>query len=162
MRFCTVFAAVFLGCAFQSYGAEQADSKTAASRERGRLVGTWECVSERPPAGIRIVKHFTPTHFTCVHYDRATNVPKVTIGGTWTRDGDVYKEKIDFASDGHKHLRNKEFAFSMELTRGEFKLKAAKGSGIVVNETWKKVKAEDATAKPAGPTGAGPQADAIP
>ncbi len=160
MRSSAVIAAVILGCAFQSYGAEQADSKSAARQQKRRLVGTWECVSEHPPAGIRIVKHFTPTHFTCVHYDRGTNVPKVTIGGTWTREGDVYTEKVDFASDGHKHLRGKSFAFTLEPARGEFKLKAAKGSGIVVNETWKKVTAQDAPAN--APTGARPQADAIP
>jgi hypothetical protein len=160
MRRIAVLSALVLLPAVVISAAEPAKSKKEAGKETRRLVGTWECVSERPPAGVRIVKHFTPTHFTCVHYDRATNVPKVTIGGTWTREGDNYKEKVDFATDGHKHLRGKEFAFTLVLTRGEFQLKAAKGSGIVVNETWKKVKAQDASANAAGPTGARP--DAVP
>jgi hypothetical protein len=58
------------------------------------LVGTWDCISLRLPAGYRHIKHVTPTHFTWVTDHRETMAPVGVAGGTWSREGDTYKDRV--------------------------------------------------------------------
>lgn len=103
-----------------------------------KLIGAWECISENTTN--KIVKTISDKNFSCVHYDRNSKEPKVSIGGTWTLRGDVYKEHVDYATEGHKHLRGRDFTFHVKIDDDTWIIKAAKGTGINVDEVWKRVK----------------------
>jgi hypothetical protein len=111
----------------------------ADARNEDRLVGTWEHVSAQLPDGYRHIKHITPTHWTWVVYHRDTMVAVGVAGGTWSLEGDRYKERIEFATESNKDLRGKEFAFTLKLEGDSWFLKSVPDSELQVDETWKRV-----------------------
>jgi hypothetical protein len=109
-----------------------------AGRAEESLVGSWECVSPELPAEYRHIKHITPTHFTWVTYHRTDMAPLGVAGGTWSREGDTYKERIDFATEGVRQLRGKQFTFTIKLEGDKWFLKSTPGSELAVDEVWKR------------------------
>jgi hypothetical protein len=109
-----------------------------SQRTEDRLVGTWECIVPEFENGYRHIKHITPTHFTWVTYHRETMTPVYIAGGTWSLEGDVYKERIEFAGEQHEGLRGKEFRFTLKLEDDKWFHKATPGSDLAVDEVWKR------------------------
>jgi hypothetical protein len=104
-----------------------------------QLVGTWEFVSPGRDKGYRVLKHLTRTNFIWSHNNLDEMASKASASGTWSLHGGVYKEHVDFATDAHKHLRGKDFTFAITIDGDKWFIKAARGSGLVVDEVWKKV-----------------------
>jgi hypothetical protein len=112
-------------------------AQTTTPRTEDRLVGTWECISPELGNGYRHIKHVTPTHFTWVTYNRETMVPLYVAGGTWSLEGDIYTERIQFAGEAHEALRGKEYRFTLKLEGDRWFLKSTPGSELAVDEVWK-------------------------
>jgi hypothetical protein len=111
----------------------------AERRTEERLVGTWERISPKVPDQYRHIKHVTPTHWTWVFYERAEMSVVGAAGGTWSLQGDTYKEQIEFADDSSKSLRGRNFSFTSKLDGDEWSIKSLAGSDLQVDEVWKRV-----------------------
>lgn len=111
-----------------------------ADRVRKGLVGTWKNVDAEFPEGILHVKHITPTHWTWVTYDAKAMTPLASAGGTWSLEGDKYKERIDFASDTHPHLPGKEYTFTLKFEGDKLSIKVSPNADFEADEVWERMK----------------------
>lgn len=114
------------------------DSSKAPPDASRKLIGTWE--ARRPLDGSRQLKYITPTHFVWVIYDVERKTPVGTAGGTWTLDGDAYKETIEFASDGWEHLRGKTIALTSKVDGDRWSVSGTLDTGFKIDETWDRKK----------------------
>jgi len=127
------FLVTFL-CAlvFASMGKEPEDNRA----EEGKLVGTWEYANGDLPGNLRHIKHLTPTHFTWVTYDREEMAPVAAAGGTWSIRGGDYREQIEFATEGHKHLRGRDIPIAVRVEGDKWFLKSTPDTGFHVDDVW--------------------------
>ena len=122
-------------------GAEPGDD-----RVRKGLVGTWQNVSMKLPEqfkDVKTVKHITPTHYTWVTYDAKKMTALATSGGTWSLEGNIYKEKCEFVSTGMEHLKGNEYAFILMFDGDEMSIRSAPGTNIQVDEAYRRLKRAD-------------------
>lgn len=108
--------------------------KPDAEKLRSDLVGTWEVVTPDLPEGLRDLKHITPTHFTWVIYSKGEMSPVGSAGGTWSLEGNQYKERCEFASQGWEHLRGKEATFTIKIEGEKLLQGGVLDTGFKVNE----------------------------
>jgi len=122
---------------------------TGCSHENSsEIVGTWRLetyqygndttmqqVNEHSPH----LKLITPTNFTWVAYGDNGLVTDMA-GGSYTLEGDVYKERIDFGGMvmlsyvGHQHT------FKMKIDGDKMFINGSLYTGEVISEVWEKVK----------------------
>lgn len=120
-------------------GSRGDDSSKTSPEARRKLVGTWEN-PKSAQGGFRQLKYVTPTHFVWVIYDAEKRTPVGTAGGTWSLQGETYKEKMDFASDGWEHLRGKETEYNIKLDGDKWSIKGTLDTGFKIDETWERRK----------------------
>ncbi len=75
-----------------------------ADHPRNKMEGTWEHTIASNP-GLAQVKVINQDHFIWVTYDRALKLAVTTAGGSYTLDGDTYKEKVEFGRFGSRDSR---------------------------------------------------------
>ena len=107
--------------------------------ERGPLEGTWEQTFQDAPP-YRQVKLINKSHFMWATYDRDTGVLLASAGGTYTFDGETYKEKVEFGSPGiPAELIGEEQTFTVDLDGKTWKHEGTMSNGLQVRETWRRV-----------------------
>jgi hypothetical protein len=118
-----------------------ADDKPQADKAgRGRLEGTWEHTFEDAPEH-RQVKIINQTHFVWVTYAREDGKPLLLAGGTYTFDGKIYKEKVEFGGPGlPAELVGKEQTFTVELEGDKWTHSGTLSIGLRIEEVWRRVK----------------------
>jgi hypothetical protein len=110
-----------------------------AGQTKDQFLGSWECISLGLGGRIKHVKHVTSTHFTWVTYDRDNMATVAVAGGTWSfRDG-VYRERIEYASETHKYLRGREYAFAIKIEGDKWTHRSTQAD-LAVDEVWKRLK----------------------
>ena len=128
--------------------AYRAEAQTGLEKGRGKLEGTWECVSYKSgeetrfsefPKNEKHIKLITPTHFTWVTYDVDKKKALSTAGGTYSLEGDSYKEQIEFAGEGVEELAGKEQSFKIKVEGNKWSLSGVLSSGVKIEEVWKRV-----------------------
>ena len=92
------------------------------------------------PQGVVHLKHITPTHWTWVIYQKERKTPVAVAGGTWTLEGDTYKERCDFAGTGFEHLRGTETPYASKVDGDRWSIKGTVSNGAKVDETWTRQK----------------------
>jgi hypothetical protein len=110
------------------------------------VVGTWKVVSAKAngraidlPAGITILKHVTPTHFTFVYYDQAGRITAVG-GGRYTLNGSRYEETVEYGhGEGVAPLIGKTLVFSCRIEGGRWYHGGKETDGTVIEEVWERV-----------------------
>ncbi|HEY4761288.1 MAG TPA: hypothetical protein VIH42_11965 [Thermoguttaceae bacterium] len=125
-----------------SVNATGEEPQAPTKQERGQLEGTWDIIYENNPAPrLREVKIINQTHFMWVTYVRASGIPVLLGGGTYTFDGKTYKEFYEFGSRGiPQDFIGKEQVFTAEL-KGDIWIHRGKTTnGFNVDEMWKRVK----------------------
>jgi hypothetical protein len=122
-------------------GMGSADDKPAEGKAaRGLLEGTWEHTFKDAPQH-RQVKIINETHFVWVTYNREDGRPLLLGGGTYTFDGNTYKEKYEFGGPGlPAELVGKEQTFTAELEGDGWIHSGTLSNGFEVKEFWRKVK----------------------
>jgi hypothetical protein len=105
-----------------------------------QLVGTWECTSLELPKGIVHRKLVTPTHFTWTTFDRDNKTVLACAGGTWSVKEGTYTEHVEFATEGHQHLRGNTYTYQVKVKDDEWSVSNKPGGDFDVNEVWKRVK----------------------
>jgi hypothetical protein len=73
-----------------------------------------------------------------VIYHRDAMVSAGVAGGTWSLQGERYKEQIEFADEPNRELRGKEFSFTLKLEGDKWFLKSLPDSALQVDEVWKR------------------------
>jgi hypothetical protein len=117
------------------------DGKPDAERLRKELVGTWEVVTPEIRKGFRDLKHITPTHFTWIIYSEEEMAPYATAGGTWSLEGNQYRERCEFSTKAHAHLRGKEATLTVKIDGDKLFLEGVLDTGFKINEVWKRAAA---------------------
>ena len=95
------------------------------------LVGAWEATFERDGKQLRNVVIFSEGHQVATIYESESGAFLGTNGGTWSLEGNVLSETVEFDTDSPQRVGTTG-AFEITLSKNEF---AAKGSGLV----WKRV-----------------------
>jgi hypothetical protein len=109
---------------------------------RNRVEGTWEHTFANEPR-LRLIKVINQDHFIWVTYLKETRMPVTTAGGTYTLDGDSYKEQVEFGRFGSPELQEgvgKEHAFRIKIDGDTMTLIDAPTNGNRLREIWKRVK----------------------
>jgi hypothetical protein len=122
-----------------------AQQETAKSAHQG----TWKLVSMKYgdateftnfPDGQQRLKLITQTHFTWVQYDMSTKKVQSVAGGSYTLEGDIYTETIEFAGEGMTTYLGGKHAFTITINGDKFFLSGQLSDGLKIEEIWQKVK----------------------
>jgi hypothetical protein len=135
----TIIAAVAIGI-FGLQAAARGGADTGPERPKNALIGTWKHIDANIQEGVVHIKHVTPTHWTWVVYDVKAMDAVAVAGGTWSLEGDQYKERVEFASETHPHLRGKEYSFTSKVDDGRWTIKVSTDADIVADEVWERMK----------------------
>jgi hypothetical protein len=122
---------VVSGCA----GVGRGRSGQAPGAESG-LVGTWE---RRPPEdpGYRHIKILGPQHFMWAVYEGDTGAVVAVGGGTYSFDGRVYIEMLEFGSENLPgELIGEAQVFVAIVDDGVWHHEGTLSNGAQVRETW--------------------------
>ena len=121
----------------------------ARPKETGtKLEGTWTVLSIKYgidkefssfPKDKGHIKLLTPTHFMWVVYDVATKKVESSAGGTYSLDGNTYREQIDFASGEVEALVGKPQIFTTKLDGDTWSLAGTLSNGLKIEEVWKRI-----------------------
>jgi hypothetical protein len=112
------------------------------NQERNKLEGTWEHTFANEPR-LRQIKVINQDHFIWVTYDKESRVPVTAAGGTYTLEGDTYKERVEFGRFGTRELQDvvgKEQTFRIKLEGDTLTLTGTLSNGQELREVWKRVK----------------------
>ena len=124
-----------------------------------RLVGSWALVKIKNegdsvyteyPDFVGYIKHITPTHFTWVQYNKDGDEVISEGGGTYTLEGDVYTETIEFIHPSGSNQVGTVLPFDCKLQDGRWhhkgnlkRIKIDDGTGetvsidsTVIDEVW--------------------------
>jgi hypothetical protein len=117
-------------------------SKAAPSDLARDLTGSWVLVGEPgkvgevPTSGGRF-KFRTGHHYVLVTVDARTGLVVETFGGSYTVQGDVYAETVDFGREEDAAYMNHTYKFNVKV---EGDTMTQLGIGNPWNEVWKRVK----------------------
>jgi hypothetical protein len=117
----------------QAVKAEAEPSKLAAD-----LIGTWQLVG-RPgeqETPVNSLKFFTGKHWTVTLFDEAGKV-EYSHGGTYTIDGDQYKETIKYATEQTASLIGQTLDFKITVEGDKY---TQVGVGNPYSEVWRRAK----------------------
>ena len=109
---------------------------------RNKLEGTWEHTFEDEPR-LRQIKVINQDHFIWVTYDQESKSPVTAAGGTYTLEGDTYKERVEFGRFGTRELQEvvgKEQTFQVEVSGDTMLQTGTLSNGQRLKEVWKRVK----------------------
>ena len=112
-------------------------SRRSATIAASSLIGTWELVPVEG-SGTLSRKIINDTHFITTTYTRNGQVVRTTHGGTYTLNGNVYVENVEFSS--RQGMANTTSIFVLEM-RGDRKYISgtfADGRGAL-REVWRRV-----------------------
>jgi hypothetical protein len=111
-----------------------------AERVASKFEGTWEHTFEDAPEH-RQLKFINRTHFVWVTYNREDGKPLLVCGGTYTADGNTYKENCEFGGPGlPADLVGKEQVFTAEIDGDKWMHSGTLSNGFEVKEVWRKLK----------------------
>lgn len=102
-----------------------------------RLQGTWEQIYDGPRQ-LKQIKIINEDHFVWVTYDVLSKVAVATAGGTYTLDGDTYKEQIEFGRFGTPALQKlvgTEQTFKVEIDGDQLIQTGTLSDGTKLRET---------------------------
>lgn len=112
------------------------------------ILGTWQAVSYKYgsqsnfidfPKNQRNIKLITENYFTGVRLDTTTRKINRMAGGTYTLNGNVYTESIDFGLGMDLYLRQKQ-TFTIKVEGNIFLLSGSLSDGLKIEEIWERVK----------------------
>jgi hypothetical protein len=118
------------------------DRQTTPAKPRNKIEGTWEHTFPDQPA-LRQVKVINQDHFIWVTYERESGAPVALAGGSYTLDGDMYKERIEFGRFGTDRLQEtlgKEQSFEVRVDGDTLTLTGTLSNGMRLREAWIRVK----------------------
>lgn len=117
---------------------------------KGNLVGSWRIVSYKYgnmakfaswPKDQVMLKHITPTHFTWVTYDAKTGVVARMGGGTYSWNGNTYRENLQYGLGADvKGLVGKPQIFTGKVTETRWNHSGTLSQGEKIEEVWERVK----------------------
>jgi hypothetical protein len=125
-----------------SLAAISASPQAGGERARNKLEGTWEHTFEDEPR-LRQIKVINQDHFIWVSYVKESRLPVTTAGGTYTLEGDTYKEQVEFGRFGSPELQKtvgKEQVFKVEVDGDTLVLTGTLSNGQELHEVWRRVK----------------------
>jgi cell division protein YceG involved in septum cleavage len=109
------------------------------------LMGTWELVSFQYGTGALQIfsdedpvirqKWFSKTRFITVTYAETGQIKRIN-GGTYTFDGNVYIENVQFSAP---HSAPGQTKFTIEFSGGEMQISGILSSGGSLTEVWRKM-----------------------
>lgn len=114
-----------------------------------KLVGSWKLVSAKYggqdfqfPEGTTMVKHVTPTHFIWATYGEDGVVSR-TAGGTYTLEGDQYKESVRYGMGGDFDvIKGQSHAFTCAIDGNTWKHNGKLANGLTIEEVWERAEAK--------------------
>lgn len=121
--------------------AEKSDAAAAKKKLHSQLLGAWVLAGTpgeetEPQPGGRMV-FFGHKHFTITESDPNTGLVLWNHGGTYKLAGNVYTEKLTYATESTKELIGQQFKFKLKID-GDKLIKM--GEGNPWNEVWKRAK----------------------
>ena len=128
--------------------ASRAGPQSNVERSKGNLEGTWELVSFKHgdqttfsdvPKGRRQIKLVTATHFAWLAYDVTTATTSSNAGGTYSLQGNSYKEQVEFVSKDVQFLAGKEQPFQIKVEGDTWFVSGFLSNGLKIDERWKRV-----------------------
>jgi hypothetical protein len=114
----------------------------AAPAERNKVEGTWQHPVEDDP-GLVQIKVINQDHFIWVSYDKETRMPVNLAGGTYTLDGDTYKERVEFGRLGSPDLQRivgTEQVFKVQIEGNTLTQIGRLSNGQELREVWKRAR----------------------
>lgn len=134
-----------IGTMFAAHG--KADYAKPQSDGNEKVIGTWEHVlPENSP--VRQIKIVNSTHFTWVTYDRRTGQILAAAGGTYSLEGNVYKELIQFGAGNLAKMVGQEQVFEAKFEGDNWQHSGKLSNGFQVRETWKRLEDDSSENKP--------------
>ena len=114
-----------------------------------KLVGTWKLVAAKYggeefqfPEGTTMVKHVTPTHFMWATYGEDGTVSR-TAGGTYTLEGDQYKESVLYGMGGDFNvIKGQTHTFQCEIDGITWRHNGKLANGLTIEEEWMRLEKE--------------------
>jgi hypothetical protein len=107
---------------------------------QSQLDGAWLLTSGQPlPRGVRDVKNIAGGRFMVAADDVATGQPLYSAGGSFTLDGGVYTEHMDFASERLASLVGKDQSFTVSIDGDTFTQEGVLSNGGPLREVWKRI-----------------------
>jgi hypothetical protein len=106
-----------------------------------QLVGTWALAGtpdkiEEVADGARL-KFLTGKHWSVTQHDPKTGKVVFHHGGTYTLDGDLYTESVEYANESTADLVGQKFKFKVKVDGDVF---TSVGQGNPWSEAWKRAK----------------------
>lgn len=144
MRYLGAFVLGLLLLAGQySVGAPQ----TGSENNGEKLDGEWELVGfkygpgprQPVPANRREIKLISGTHFVWVVYDAKKGKPISVGGGTCSRQGDQYTERLEFGDSRTKGMMGKSQEFHVAIVGQMWQHSGVMSGGLQIEELWKRV-----------------------
>jgi beta-lactamase regulating signal transducer with metallopeptidase domain len=123
------------------------DAQSTASKTDNDLIGTWILVGrpgevgEAPAAGGR-TKTITESEWSVTQAHPETGATLFHLGGTYTRNGREYIERVEYANENTKKRVGNSNRFNIKIEGDALTLV---GVGNPFSEVWKRVKPEAAT-----------------
>lgn len=112
------------------------------NQTRNKVEGTWEHILPREPELLQ-VKVINQDHFIWVTYQKESRIPLYAAGGTYTLDGDTYKERVEFGQFGSRKLQEvvgNEQIFHIQLDGDTLTVTGTMSNGQQLREVWTRVK----------------------
>ena len=119
-----------------------AGPRVEGDQGRNKLEATWEHTFE-DELRLRQIKVINQDHFIWVTYDKESKIPLTAAGGSYTLEGNTYKERVEFGRFGTAELQKtvgKEQTFQVKVDGDTMTMTGTLSNGQELREVWKKVK----------------------
>ncbi len=140
--FCLIILSSFYSCSHKLYGTR--NRKTNINEQ---IVGTWQLCNMKDSLvitnynngeGQNRYKFITPESFSVVDFSGNTKILKGAFMGSYSIDGNIYREVIQYTGTGYQRYLNENNSFSLNISGNYMTI-------VGINndygpELWKKIK----------------------
>ena len=124
------------------------EAPAKAADLRSALIGTWKTTSMKVdgqnrtmPDAVVTYKHVTPDGFTWLSYRKDTGAVFRCAGGTWTLQGDVYTENVEYGfGPDYAVIKNASHPFTCKIEGDTWHHTGNLANGMKVDEVLVRVR----------------------
>ena len=104
------------------------------------IEGVWEYSGRNLPPNVRTVRLMTGNQLVNVNYERNQKTMILFSGGSYTFQGTIYKERIEYCSPGIQEvLLDKEQSFRATIQANKMNVAGTLTNGNPINEDWQRI-----------------------
>jgi hypothetical protein len=123
-------------------------SSMNAQQDSSSIMGTWKLITLKhgekeikiaPEDSIQRLKFITQNSFVWIQYLKRNKIVRNSIGGTYTFNGNIYVENINFVGLGSIESLGASNAFKVKIIEDKMYLSGKLSTGVFVDEIWQRL-----------------------